>query len=92
MEWLSKESKLDPSDSKGRKLRSQMNTLDEEWCSVKKSAEDYHQMLNEKIAKWSELEEKCNSLFEHLKYLMVNFEGAEKAPIARQKVNFYFIL
>lgn len=85
-EWQAKERKLDPSDSKRHKLRSQMTSLDEKWNSVKKNAEDYHQVLNEKIAKWSELEERSDNLYESLKYLMVNFENADKAPVARQRV------
>lgn len=84
-EWQAKDNKLDPSDTKRKKLLSQMNSLDEKWNSVKKNAEDYHQMLNEKIVKWLELEERNNNLYDSLKYLVVNFEGADKAPITRQK-------
>lgn len=89
-EWQLKESKLDISDAKGNKLRLQMEELDEQWTSVKKNAEDYHQMLNEKIVKWSELEDRNRNLYDQLQYLMVNFEGADKAPIARQRVIFYY--
>ena len=85
-EWQAKERKLDPSDSKRHKMRSQMASLDEKWNCVKKNAEDYHQMLNERIMKWSELEERSDNLNESLKYLMANFENADKVPIARQKV------
>lgn len=88
-EWQSKDCKLDPSDAKGNKLRFQMSKLEEQWNSTKKNAESYHQMLNEKIAKWTELEVRNNTLLDHLKYLMENFEGADKAPLARQKVIFF---
>lgn len=85
-EWQLKDGKLEPSDPKKTKLRFQMNSLDEKWNSVKTNAEDYHQMLNEKIAKWNELEDRNNNIYESLRYLEVNFEGAEKTPLARQKV------
>ncbi|KAG8192219.1 hypothetical protein JTE90_014082 [Oedothorax gibbosus] len=67
------------------KLNNQMKELNDKWQSISDITKEHSQVLNEKIHRYTELQNNNENLSERLQYLLSNFKDIEKAPLSRQK-------
>lgn len=68
------------------KLSHKMKELEDMGLNIREKAEKHHFMLNEKISKWSKLEELNNRIFDQSQKLLMKLQNGKKFSSSEQKV------
>nr|XP_015911947.1 dystrophin isoform X3 [Parasteatoda tepidariorum] len=73
-------------DSAGaEKLSHRMKELEDMGLNIREKAEKHHFTLNEKISKWSNLEELNSRIYDQSQQLLLNLQNGNKIPVSKQK-------